>query len=387
MTNPLSNFKKEAQKIRLSQSEKARMLSNIVGAASAGVSRRTPSPYQYHYSWFSVRFAMPVALVIIVALGSGTVYAAQGSLPGDVLYPVKVSVAEPLEGALALSTQAKAKFNASLVEERMQEAEALASQGRLTSSTTQEIESSLSEHAAAVNDLAQQLQNTDPGTAAEVTAQVDSSLAAHSAVIAQLGDDSKNESTKINSNAFATRIAARIHTAFEKGEGGPVAMAFKATAPTAKTFAAFSGSSSESTSTSEASSTVTETSGSSTASSSVTLTPSDEALQRQARKIVTTTRELFASVQSSLDASTTAQIETRLDQVDTLISQGDFKNAFEQALELSVYLNAQKKFDKNILRSLLKHQNNDDSTTTESEKGDDSIQIQDVHAPDVDIHL
>lgn len=64
--------------------------------------------------------------VIIVGYGSSAVLAAEGSLPGDVLYPVKTRVVEPLARLVAAQTPAtEAAFETKLLERRLHEAEAL----------------------------------------------------------------------------------------------------------------------------------------------------------------------------------------------------------------------------------------------------------------------
>ncbi len=87
----------------------------------------------------------PLALSLVLALtvGTGTSYAAEGALPGDTLYPVKIRVNESVQGALAVSDEAKVAWHATRVERRLAEAEALASRGRLTPAARAELENGL----------------------------------------------------------------------------------------------------------------------------------------------------------------------------------------------------------------------------------------------------
>lgn len=74
-----------------------------------------------------------VILVIILtlsALGGGTVYAAQDSLPGDTIYPVKLAT-EQVRMMLSGDDIAKAERALGFVERRMGEIETLAERGRL----------------------------------------------------------------------------------------------------------------------------------------------------------------------------------------------------------------------------------------------------------------
>jgi len=55
------------------------------------------------------------------------------------LYPVKVYVNENVQGALAVSDEAKLSYHTDIAEVRLEEAEALASQGKLDASTTRKL--------------------------------------------------------------------------------------------------------------------------------------------------------------------------------------------------------------------------------------------------------
>jgi Domain of unknown function (DUF5667) len=70
-----------------------------------------------------------IAIVLVLsAAGGGTVYAAQGSLPGDALYPVKLGTEQAM--MWPGDDVAKAERGLSFAERRMREMEALAENGR-----------------------------------------------------------------------------------------------------------------------------------------------------------------------------------------------------------------------------------------------------------------
>src|SRR6185503_6305783 len=84
-----------------------------------------------------------VACVLVLFLGVGTSYAAQGALPGEPRYAFKTRVNENVQGVLARTPTAKAEWSAELTYRRLQEAEELAVTGHLTPVASADIESGL----------------------------------------------------------------------------------------------------------------------------------------------------------------------------------------------------------------------------------------------------
>ena len=75
---------------------------------------------------------MPLVLALAVLFGGGASFAAEGSLPGELLYPVKVGVNERVGEVLAFSTEAKANFEAKLAARRAEEMAKLSEQGEVS---------------------------------------------------------------------------------------------------------------------------------------------------------------------------------------------------------------------------------------------------------------
>jgi len=85
-------------------------------------------------------------IVIMLIAGGGTSYAAEGAVPGDFLYPVKIEVNENIKSVLAISNEAEARLQVQLAEERLVEAETLAERGKLTAEASADISSRLKVH-------------------------------------------------------------------------------------------------------------------------------------------------------------------------------------------------------------------------------------------------
>lgn len=70
-----------------------------------------------------------IVLIVLIASGGSTVYASQGSLPDDTLYPVKIGV-ENIQLTLTRSPEAKASLHLRLAQRRLNEVIAQSSLGR-----------------------------------------------------------------------------------------------------------------------------------------------------------------------------------------------------------------------------------------------------------------
>ena len=124
----------EAKKVSLTKEEKFSMLEivrqrmdNPVADAVIMTNKvKTPyfSYFSFNFTWHEKRF-VPIAVILIVVIFGGTAFAANGALPGDVLYSMKVNVNEKVESWGALSPNALARFEAVKAERRLKEIEML----------------------------------------------------------------------------------------------------------------------------------------------------------------------------------------------------------------------------------------------------------------------
>lgn len=78
---------------------------------------------------FPRSFAWATAAVLVAVSGASVTLASTRSVPGDPLYPAKVSVLEPVERALAFSAEAEGEVAVRHLERRFREAAELSAQG------------------------------------------------------------------------------------------------------------------------------------------------------------------------------------------------------------------------------------------------------------------
>jgi hypothetical protein len=134
---------------------------------------------------------VPAAFALVLIVGIGTSYAAENALPGDVLYPIKIHVNESVQGSLAVSQASKAEWNTQLMTRRLEEAETLTVQDRLTPVARADIQTQLLKSAQSFDENVAALAGTDNGAAAVATVQsnLEASLEGHVQVLAALTAD------------------------------------------------------------------------------------------------------------------------------------------------------------------------------------------------------
>lgn len=90
--------------------------------------------------------AIAAFLLIVGAGGTGMAAAAADALPGDFLYPVKLAVVEHPYAHLRFAATARAEWEEVLAEKRLDEAERLAAEGRLTDEAREVLSREYAEH-------------------------------------------------------------------------------------------------------------------------------------------------------------------------------------------------------------------------------------------------
>jgi hypothetical protein len=364
MDNQLNNIKNEALNIRLTDAEKSAMKARIFGVPSPATVTPSQSPYFFFsYQFVHSRILVPMAVFVVVFVSGSTAAAAQGALPGDVLYPVKVSINETVEVALAgTSLVAKAEVSAKLAERRVEEAEALAARGELTEETGHALAANFEAHAEATEELASQVEASDPAAATQIRTKLDSSLSAHSAILATLSGTDAEENK--GADVVAAKVIARADTAgvatfnarLSKGEAAGTMMAMTMVAQDMAT-------------------------GSASTTGEVSLegdmidereVDHDEAraaaqLQERAANALQEARKSFDAQKKKLATSTTAQVEAEFSLIDTEMSAGSaalgansyaeaqmhFTEALKKSIRLYTLLKAQEKLERNIITPVL----------------------------------
>ena len=199
--NALSAFEKSAMLARL-QAEMKALPTHPQAGYLAG---RVQSPYAF----FLARGVLVPFLFMLLVVGSASAYAAEGAVPGDFLYPIKVSVTEPIRGALAVTAEAKASWHAEAVGRRMREAETLALRGELSPSRSAEIVADFDRHISMVEVFLGAVESNSPLKAAEISARVAGSLAAYGSNLLRAGFESVDLASRRQIDSLAEHVKVK----------------------------------------------------------------------------------------------------------------------------------------------------------------------------------
>lgn len=222
--NPEKNtqtYFEKLKRMKLRDSSRARMESSLLEyarfhAVNEGVrvgdenrsSKQVPQRTSFIASLFNVRLSsMTAALLIALMIGGGTSYAAESSLPGDLLYGVKTEINENVQSAFAFSAKAEAELQARLAEERLREAEELAARGELDAEASAEIGTRLRAHyESATENSTEATADGDAETAFKVQASLESTFRAYAGILGTLSVGKEETATSaliLDMNTYA----------------------------------------------------------------------------------------------------------------------------------------------------------------------------------------
>lgn len=180
------------QEVRLEKNEQRQMRQAIIRHMRLSAppytqtyTKRTPSPLSFGV--FTMRVMTMAVICLVVVGGGGVSYVAAGALPGDMLYPVKIKINEPVALALTTSPAEKATLAVLFTNRRLEEAGALAAEGKLSSELQKTVTAQLETQVTAVNThLALLSTSEDREVSEEISDEFEAVLSAHEVVLARI---------------------------------------------------------------------------------------------------------------------------------------------------------------------------------------------------------
>lgn len=139
--------------------------------------------------------ALSSLVVLIVVTVSGVAYAAENSLPGTPLYPIKVSVTEPLRTILKSTPEEKTAWQLQLIDRRLAEARTLIATDNLNQSAEEALLNTLSKRQKEIRETVTQLEINDHNDLAdELQIHLQGTIAAENSILTSLSKNTtKNQ--------------------------------------------------------------------------------------------------------------------------------------------------------------------------------------------------
>lgn len=222
MKPPIEQFTESAKEVRLGSEAYARMRARLVAHMRLHPAELVPvvSPYQRFLSIlspFASTLKRPVAMLAMAALvvvGGGSTYAAAGALPGNPLYPLKVKVIEPVQGLLAVTSEAKAEWHASITNKRLAEVEELAKKEILTPEEGVKSQDRFDRSLEAAQATLTKLSQENPGAAKKIEESFAAALGEKEDALEMLGVSTTSRNAK-EAREFAGHIREKVGEAFK----------------------------------------------------------------------------------------------------------------------------------------------------------------------------
>ncbi len=228
MSNNLKKFKKLAREVRLSASDKSAMRGELLrymemhpvrdgnslrALAVSNVTRPTkkeyrvmPSPF-FSMQSFRKNRILPVFITLGLVMGGSVSFAAEKTLPGDLLYPVKVHLNENVRGGMAITSKAKADWGVQLVVRRIREAEAFALTPGVSPETREVAQKNLEHYTKKVEAHINKLENNKEYNRALVTSlKLASTFKAHEKTLENISMSSQTTEENFSASDISTNM-------------------------------------------------------------------------------------------------------------------------------------------------------------------------------------
>lgn len=197
----LKSLKHLRKPITLSEAEKRHMHAHILSYMNSHPiqEKAKVSPY---FSYHSIIFRFASVAVVVLLVGGSTLFAAEGALPGDTLYPVKVGVNEEVKGFFVVGDENVIAWHEERVSTRLKEAETLAQAGKLSDAAQAQVEAYFDSNIQEFNAKLETIKKTDLDTATVAATRFETVLKVHQSLLNKIiEEDQTKEIATASANA------------------------------------------------------------------------------------------------------------------------------------------------------------------------------------------
>lgn len=214
----------EIKQIHLTKSEKENMLEYILTGKKL-TSAATVSDFikRYHFV-----FSGTLASVLLLFT---TTFAAERSLPGDALYPIKIGFTEQLQGAFIFTTEDELRWEAQKVDNRLTEAEELVKMGKFSATVEAQLNTQIENRLQKVNQIETKISGDKKANEPQKEKLLKEAAQTRRTIENRIFDTNQTLRAKVRSATFSATTSVQRKTPQEP-QSRPERLPFKATSTT-----------------------------------------------------------------------------------------------------------------------------------------------------------
>lgn len=231
----MSDFQKQLDKtargIKMTAAEKRELKAQVVSYMEYHPRRETVSAQKaaayiesQPYSIISIynRYVQAAAGALAVLVFIVVPAIAERSVPGDVLYPIKVSVNEEVRSGLTFGATEKIEWETERLERRISEVRLLAEEGKLTEEAEAKAAEAVKEHAEAAQGEINKLKESDADAATLAEVEFESALEVQTAVL----DSAEEEGDVAEATEVVSEVVKEAQEIVSEGSQGSAIPAY-----------------------------------------------------------------------------------------------------------------------------------------------------------------
>lgn len=223
MNNILAQLKKDLEKITMTENEKTYRRGAILAYIKEKEETPKEEPKSPYFPFSILTFSRRVvrvtvfALIFMLTLGTGLAQASEEALPGEILYPVKIT-AEDITAFFTSSSEDKIDWEIERTNRRMEEVVKLALREKLDEHIQKELAQKIQKHTQAITAEIQKIEEADPSEALSAHADLATSIEAHNEVLLAIKEGIKETKELTNDDEVGKNIEKIIEVTTEEGK-------------------------------------------------------------------------------------------------------------------------------------------------------------------------
>lgn len=184
----------DLKKVGLKETEKAALFERVINRSPY---KPIISPFSKSWNFVARNYATVVSSALIFVLAGSISAAAENSIPGNILYPVKINITEPMRDLVKTTPEESAIWQIEKVNRRIEEAEILAAQQRLDSDKREQIQKLFEKSFSEFDDSIKKFEASS--TKEKIEIELEKRLEVHSKVVnkVQTKKNDKNDQNEL----------------------------------------------------------------------------------------------------------------------------------------------------------------------------------------------